>query len=319
MKKPFILLSIVLLCNTLTAQEYQYTPMPTADAVWNVFYRYMVSSPQHDRAYSVDGDTLINNENWTKIVLTGKSSTINYYDSITTETYGPLYQGAYKETNKVVRFCSPEGIIDTLYNFNLNVGDTVKFLNFVRQLYTENNDSTYLIVNKIDTILIQNYYRRSITFKPVYAFASYVPLVEQWIEGIGSNHGILYPLHLKPLDFLEDAQGQREDLTCFFQNNELLWQHPYYNSCIVFAVNDITLNDKVEIYPNPASQVFYIKIPDALGNSLSKIELFDVVGNRVLTQSFNYCPINIAHIKSGIYFVVIYMGEREIIKKLIIY
>ena len=316
MKKPFILLSIVLLCNTLTAQEYQYTPMPTADVVWNVFYRPPASNKCDDRAYTIAGDTLINNELWSKIVLSGITIPMDIWGNILGDgsSYGPLYQGAYQEINKVVRFCSPDGTIDTLYDFNLNVGDTIKFLH-VKGVWCYDPDSL-LIVEQIDSILIQNHYRKCFIFKFIMMDGGYGHLTEKWIEGIGSIHGILFPLNIRT--FYDEA-SEEEDLTCFFENNELLWKHQFYKSCSVLAVQDFTLNDKVEIYPNPASQVFYIKIPDELRNSLSKIELFDVVGNRVLTQSSNNYPINIAHIKSGIYFVVIYMGEREIIKKLIIY
>jgi len=302
--------------------EYQYTPMPTADAVWNVYYRPIMSYNIKDHAYSTDGDTLINNEIWTKIVLSGKTVLVDHLSSdpiMVVNSYGPFYQGAYKETDKVVRFCSPEGIIDTIYDYNLSVGDTVKFLKFIRQFLTEDGD-TCLIVKKIDTIFVQNHYRKSISFKPIYTdFQSDKLLVEKWIEGIGSNHGILYPLHIKPLNYNEIEGLEREDLTCFSENNALVWQNSVYNTCTLLAINDLTLTDKIEIYPNPASQLFNIKIPDELGNSLSKIELFDVIGNRILTQSSDNYPINITHIKSGIYLVVIYMGERKITKKIIIY
>jgi hypothetical protein len=321
MKKIFIFLFHVIFCTTLIAQEYQYPPMPTKNATWNVFHLSEIYKKPHDRIFSTDGDTLINNENWTKIVLTGKTIVLDQWgEVIDINTYGPLYQGAYKETDKVVLFCAPDGTITTLYDFNLQVGDTVKFLHFegVEEDPFYWIGDTCLIVKQIDSLLVHNYYRKCIIFKRISVGIEEEALEEKWIEGIGSVHGILFPLNLRPLEI----DGE-EDLTCFFEDNTLIWRNGFYKTCELLTVSSPTINDQIEIYPNPASQFFNVKIPYESENFISKIELFDMMGNNVLMQSYklhddNY-QINISNIKSGVYVLIINIDEKSITKKLIIY
>ena len=315
-----LLLSLfnTLLLNILVAQEYQYTPMPTSDALWNLFYSPPASYTYDNREYSIVGDTIINHETWAKIFLTGETVISDIWGNILDiNTYGPLYQGAYLESGKVVYFCSPDGTITTLYDFNLQVGDTVKFLHFedANDPYVFIGD-TCLIIKQIDSLLIQNHYRKCIIFKPIYT-GDYRYLEEKWIEGIGSTHGILFPLNIRPL---VEEMNETEKLTCFFNNNTLLWGN--YNTCTV-AVNEFVIADHIEIYPNPASQFLHIKFSDEIESSLLGIEIFDMIGSKLFAQSFNLqdknCKIDIANLKSGVYLFVIYIDEKKTAKKLIIY
>ncbi|MCL2706492.1 MAG: T9SS type A sorting domain-containing protein [Spirochaetaceae bacterium] len=321
MKKRVIFLLNTILWSTIVAQEYQYIPIPTSDATWNVFYVPPASVvPGHpelyiayNNEYSTAGDTLINGAIWTKIVLTS-SSTILHHKGAT------AYQGAYIETDKIIRFCTPDGIITTLYDFNLQVGDTVKFLHFEdanNPIYFPQD--TCLIVKQIDYILIQSHYRKCIIFKPILT-GDMRCLEEKWIEGIGSTHGVLFPLNIRPL--IEEI-NEKEDLTCFFNNNELMWQNSLYNRCELIKINDLTVIDQIEIFPNPASHFFNIKTPDEFENFLPTIELWDMIGNMVLILSYNLFEknhqIDISQIRSGIYLLVIYIDDKRITKKLIIY
>jgi len=312
--KSGLFLSILFLTGyslNLNAQEYQYTPIPTTNAAWNVFYRPPASYTLYDKVYATAGDTLIYNETWTKITLVSRELVSDYLGNIISDSISEtIYQGAYLETDKVVRFCSSDEKIDTLYDFNLEVGDTVKFLHFegVENSYMWIED-TCLIVKQIDSILIQNYYRKCITFKPIFT-GDMRGLQEKWIEGIGSIHGVLFPLNLRT--FVDEA-FEKEDLTCFWVNNDLLWQNGWYNSCKILKTNEFAKINSFEIYPNPAHGQITISNTDYTINNVS---ISDIMGKRVFSKH-DYrdvqAEVDIQFLSKGIYTVQIITQTGEIL------
>lgn len=56
----------------------------------------------------------------------------------------------------------------------------------------------------------------------------------------------------------------------------------------------------VSIFPNPATDVVYIK---GLRNDLKSIELFNMAGQKVLSATNNLETINVANLEAGVYFV----------------
>jgi hypothetical protein len=286
--------------------------MPTTDAIWNVFYVPPASVvPYHpelyiayNNEYSTAGDTLINGEIWTKIVLESSSTVLHHKGTLD-------YQGAYIETDKVVRFCSPNGTITTLYDFNLQVGDSVKFLHFeeVDDPYIWIQD-TCLIVKQIDSILIHNHYRRCITFKPIHTGDERY-LEEKWIERIGSIHGILFSLNIRPL--VEEA-NEVEKLTCFFENNELLWGS--YNTCKVLQVKERYTIEKIEVYPNPAKNVLHIENIENV--NIHTISILNIQGQTIKQYEPKLLQLNIADIPAGLYFIKFSTNYGKIIQKVVI-
>lgn len=71
-------------------------------------------------------------------------------------------------------------------------------------------------------------------------------------------------------------------------------------------------DDQVSIFPNPASNVISITSRE----TIDKIELYSTLGKKEIDVSSNN-SINISALNSGIYFVKIYTGDRNIIKKII--
>ncbi len=70
------------------------------------------------------------------------------------------------------------------------------------------------------------------------------------------------------------------------------------------------------IYPNPVSSG---KIYIASKNSLAKdIEIFDVLGKRILQQTVSTKEINISSLTPGVYIIKIKEGEATATRKLIV-
>ncbi len=95
-----------------------------------------------------------------------------------------------------------------------------------------------------------------------------------------------------------------------------LWASPLVERTV--GVNEVTFNDKVEIYPNPASSEVIISSPK---NIEGTIKVFDITGklliyekNAVLENSYT---INISSLPNGVYFIRLNTPEGMATKKLI--
>ncbi|WP_109438208.1 T9SS type A sorting domain-containing protein [Aquimarina sp. AU119] len=78
------------------------------------------------------------------------------------------------------------------------------------------------------------------------------------------------------------------------------------------VTNTIEEDEGISIYPNPVSDLLYIK-----SNSLlKKAQLFDALGRLVLTTNQNI--IDVKNLFSGVYIVKIMMADKLIKKKIII-
>jgi len=80
------------------------------------------------------------------------------------------------------------------------------------------------------------------------------------------------------------------------------------------TVANIDLEDKVSVYPNPASNVINLSasIP------LSSIKIYDIFGKLLLTKEKNFTNIDVKAYTSGMYLLVITSNNQEIVKKVLI-
>ena len=84
--------------------------------------------------------------------------------------------------------------------------------------------------------------------------------------------------------------------------------------CDSLSVDDITSEDSIEVYPNPATNVLFVK---SSGDSVTKIELFSTIGKRILIQTLNLTSVAIDPLPKGIYFVKIHTAKGSVTKKII--
>jgi len=75
--------------------------------------------------------------------------------------------------------------------------------------------------------------------------------------------------------------------------------------------NELIVNNKISVFPNPVHNTLTIKIDDLKG--MADIKLFDIYGKMVLQRSStrNNTPLDIAKLPAGIYMVKIRNGETE--------
>lgn len=80
----------------------------------------------------------------------------------------------------------------------------------------------------------------------------------------------------------------------------------------VLSVQDVSLENTISIYPNPATDVIQIASEIALTN----VEVYNINGQLVLTSNLSE-EIDISKLSSGVYFVTLYSETSFITKKLI--
>lgn len=167
MKYVILYLVFSLVYHTITAQAY--INFPQINSIWTTFGGGHNKFTLKEAMY---GDTVINNLSYKKIYMSGDYN-FNISNSI--------YRCAIREENKIV-YANYGGIEAILYDFNLNIGDTIRL--------NEYGNASFSLqpfkVEDIDSISIYGKYHKRWKFKQYQAH-----LEEYWLEGIGSTFGLL--------------------------------------------------------------------------------------------------------------------------------
>jgi len=298
--KKIILIFIAVSMFMQLASGQEYVPLLGENKQWNVMdasgFGWVVTKTY---MYKTTGkDTIIESKLY---------SIIEKYDSLSNHI-SYVFAREDSDGNFFARIWSPfnTDIEDVLlYDFSLEVGDT----------FSLHNNIDFVVVS-IDSITLSNNERRKIwnfeaanwTDKCNY----YPDYDDRWIEGIGSINGIFSPGCVSYTDYLR--------LLCFYDNNNILYQHSIDENCFVSSVgiNEDSLDVQIQIYPNPASN--HITIETTANQHLPyQLEIFDITGrivhSEVLSESKTLININMLH--SGMYFAKIQQGSHVQLKKFI--
>lgn len=293
--KTTIIFSILLLPSILWGQVINH--FDNLDTKWNVAKTYPAANQQNPNfvattttVYGFQGDTLINSEQWFKLYSTS--------DALFQSNL--LYRGLLREENNKVFYLDTLNQLDTLYNFSLNVGDSVLF-----DLY--GTFPEWLKVVNVDSVQISGeYYRRLKFAEPT--MNAFDELNEIWIEGIGSIHGPLFPNF--PVKFSQEMPDSML-VTCTFSNNQQVWQHLSYPSCyvnIVLSIDQLELFD-FKIYPNPFTDRIHIENNGLPQYRLSVLNSLGQTAKQIQINNDNQ-TIDLTDLTPGIYFLRIDSGDN---------
>jgi hypothetical protein len=137
----------------------------------------------------------------------------------------------------------------------------------------------------------------------------YYPIYEIWIEGIGSNRGILE-------SGTANYIGGWRWLLCFYQNEELVYMNPNYNSCFLFTEIEEVNKSGVEIYPNPADNRITIKNP--ANAQIESFSIIDLTGNKIKEFNGDNSVLDLSGISNGTYLLIVTLESGQKVEKLII-
>lgn len=300
--KSTTIITLILLQTFAFGQVIQH--FENLDTKWNVAETYPDADPDNPTfaatttaVFGFQGDTLINGDNWRKIYVTSDSLFQNNLEFV----------GATRVENDQVLFRDTLDQLDTLYDFTLDVGDSV--------LYNiDGNNPEWLDIIQIDSIQINGeYYKRFHIEEPI--MSAFDELDEVWIEGIGSIHGPLFPRY--PRKFSEEMPDSML-LTCSFSSGHEVWNHPNYDECyvnIVLGLQSYKQSD-FNVYPNPFESEIYVQSEN---NKIQEITIFNHLGKEIRNikdYSINEV-IDLRFLDSGVYFLRI-KGDRGSTTKRII-
>jgi len=252
MKKQILVLTIFLLTLTVgQGQTNVYHPFPTDNASWSeIYFHQGYCDPPNYCPFELlmQGDTIINLESYHKIFARNDSST--------------TFFGGLRELNKKIYFFKQLiGYEYLLYDFNLNIGDSI-------MVDCDLPDTMFqkMIVASIDSILlIDMTYRRKFNFVNG----------ESWIEGIGSEFGLLTP----GLSCTTCICGNQ--LVCSRENDTLLYLNESLVPCFINTSNNEIINNSQQliIYPNPFSSQMTVQSNQVL--KAATLTIYNTFGQQV--------------------------------------
>lgn len=278
----------------LSGFSQKYHPFPVDSADWSeVLGSFNIGGPGPAVAcspyhYGLFGDTLIGNKNYNLLLKNNDPS-----DTAFDHTNASFIMAIREDSSKKVWMRRSSDTLDVLfYDFGLNVGDT--FFSW--------REGPLVVIN-IDSILINNSYRRVQVFD--YDSIS-------MIEGIGFKSGLFGPYR---------GTDSFSLLKCFKRRGNLIYEYPSLFLCdcihchcktisigIEYSVDD---ENKFKIYPNPVTQLLSISFNSSQGSGYH-IEIFSASGKKVLSTEVNggNNEIDVAHLKQGFYLIRIENSEN---------
>ena len=272
--------------------------MPVDDAQWDITRCWAFYPGGWHDEYSVqmDGsDTIYNGRVYKKLYIVTHHLPGTEHDSIYTN-----FLGFMRESDKKVFFISEYLCLDTIervvYDFNDAVpGDTIW-----TQILT-NGLTQYIphIVTAIDSVWVADQYHRRIHLRDENEI-----FTEYWIEGVGSNLGLVYASYWLLTD-------NSYDLNCFYNEGQLAFTNtePSYEFCssplpviecdsLPTAIPPIRNDLVFKIYPNPAEDILYV----SPASGVAEIRILNSFGQRNFT-TYDQGQIDLNGLVPGLYII----------------
>ena len=295
MKNFYLITILILLACVANSQEY--FNLIEENKTWNVMNVIVNYSPPNyvpdtsfsTTTYKISGDSVLNSNTYKKVYSSDEEFPVDW-------NYNCLIREDVNNKKAWIKNSSENERL--LYNFSVNVGDSI-LLGYPEEQF-------YLYVDSIINININQTLRKkywlSCKVKPEYN--------ETWVEGIGSNKGIL----ASGSAFIV---GGWSWLLCVSENNELIYENPNYNDCYMITTGiQESKKELFNIYPNPVKDKIYIVNHQNI--KIKSIILSDYLGNEIKYFITNNYYLDIHDIPSGLYILKINYTKGVIIKKIII-
>ena len=278
----FALLALLLMAGKVTIKAQDYVSILQEGNEWNTLC--VVSAGLFIEGYSnyvnwCSGDTLIDGAQYTKLMGTEDGENPHLF-TLLREEDSKVWARLNNQTERL------------LYDFNANVGDTLRIGYFGEEL----------IVDSISIEQIGGIDRKMYWFGLEYDFIGEPYAIETWIEGIGSSFGLLY-------SGTEDVVGGYSVGLCFHQNGDLIWQNPQYGYCTYDDVED-NKDSEISIYPNPVRDIVVIE-----GIEVFEVHVFNSLGQ--LIKETNNNVLDLSDQEAGIYIIKVITPSETITKQII--
>ncbi|MFO0321006.1 MAG: T9SS type A sorting domain-containing protein [Bacteroidota bacterium] len=253
------------------SQSNVYKPFPEGSAVWSMA-KQSWSGLSHYK-YKTSGDTLIGPLTYKKVLYSFSPN--NPFN------YGPFsFNFAYRNDsiNKKVYYLDVTGGLNTeylWYDFNLNLGDTVKSTYSYGRSYI-NEDR---VVQSIDSVSICGKYHKRFKFNcpdDQSALVVGVGFMDNFIHSERHNDCPFEPLYLYSTGF---------------------------STCNITSVKDYTKDYQIILSPNPASSE--LKISNLM--QIHSYKIFNTIGSVILQgELMESSIISLSTLLNGLYIIQLY-------------
>jgi hypothetical protein len=243
--------------------------------------------------YWFQGDTVIDNLKYKKVYE-------QIHDSIADFDRAYYYAAIREDTVTEKIYCYYDNEEYLLYDFSVKIGETIRFYSFWGRLREREQ-----IVESIDSVLIDGYYRKKINFDDGYQTGG----IESWIEGIGSTHGLFFAGSFDEVDGMDWTH-----LLCvhiegrlIYESNENLYSK--YNCFIAESkVNIIeNISEISKIYPNIVQDFLFVEF---MNEDSYFYEIFNMQGIEVKSDILGADYINVSTLKQGFY-IIRFLNNKE--------
>jgi hypothetical protein len=171
-------------------------------------------------------------------------------------------------------------------------------------------------LDSVKSIFFANKQRREFFFSFYYltggSFTVWSHL--SWIEGIGYVDDVG-----RILGPIKDLPPFIDELLCFWQSGQMLYQNPEYLSCeiIIVGLEKVDAKENFWIYPNPSHNNLIIEYSHPIKESI--LTIYNIAGQEFIHQPINdiKTDLDIAKLKKGVYIVKIVTDKEVVVKKII--
>ncbi len=310
MKKLYFLILLSFVATKFHSQTY--FPFPTDSAEWyNNVYCQLPNCPNSygaPNALLQKGDTVINSYVYHKLYNKTNNTLFSFYREFNKKIYSKYPLGGVFG-NDTAEF--------VLYDFNLNVGDTV----YIKvpaswSVYVCPFQLKRVIASISNTLVLPSGTHKTFNFSAISGTCCAKPAFN-WIEGVGSDVGLLYNMNYEYWSLCISYPGPYYvALICNFRNGVSY----YPTGCVITSVHNSTniLSENVNIFPNPNSGQQNI-IVNATEN-IKSVTIKDLLGKEVkFISNINSTEYNadLNSLSNGVYIITIGFDGKTVSSRLI--
>lgn len=284
----YTIFALLLMTRSVAVYAQEYVPIIQEGNVWNTLdVTVGMYNTYYNNVIWFSGDTIIDDVQYAKLMGTTNGGAPHLF-SVLREDNGKVWE----------RLNNQREIL--LYDFTANVGDTLWCGLWADEYH-------YNIVDSISIEHIGGVDRKKFWFGLEYGWFGIITAAEIWIEGIGSDLGLLY-------SGSAGICGAYYCTLCFHQNDELIWQNPNYDDCTFDAVVE-NIGVKKVLYPNPTRGTIKME-----AENIRNVAIYNDLGEIVFETetSGNTFEYDFRDKKSGLYIMKVRMSDgSEFIERII--
>ena len=309
MKKLYFLIILSFVAAKFRSQTY--FPFPTDSADWyNSLTCQLAScpstSPKAPDELMQFGDTVINTKTYRKLYNKQSSSLHSFYREFNKRIYSkyPLGGTFGNDTAEFV-----------LYDFNLNVGDTV-YIKVPTSWSVVCPATLKRVIATISSTVLPSGTHKTFDFQTISGTCCPMPPFK-WIEGVGSDVGLLYNLNYYYWSICLSNPGPYQiNLVCNFRNGVSY----YSNGCTITGLNTLTniASENVNVFPNPNSGQQNVNV--IATENIKSLSIKDVLGKEVkFISNINSKEYNadLNSLSNGVYLITIRLDNKTVSRRLI--